>query len=115
MQNYEWYKILIRPKNAPPAWVFAPVWTILYIMIFLSLVVFFKDNNSKPDLIPLLIYGIQIGLNLSWSPIFFGMQDIKSALYIVIALDIFILLNIMVFYKTSSTAAILLIPYFIWV
>ncbi|MCI1272971.1 MAG: tryptophan-rich sensory protein [Clostridiaceae bacterium] len=114
MQNYEWYNSLVRPENSPPKWIFAPVWTILYGMIFLSLIVFLKDNHFKPTLLPLLFFGIQIVLNLSWSPVFFGLKNIKAAFYIVCFLVIFIILNIYAFYKTSPFAAILLVPYFLW-
>lgn len=114
MQNYEWYNSLVKPENSPPKWVFAPVWTILYLMIFISLIIFVKDSSFKPKLLPILIFGVQIGLNLSWSPVFFGMKDIKGAFIIVCLLVVFISLNIYTFYKTSPLAAILLVPYFLW-
>ena len=114
MQNYEWYSQLNRPELSPPKWVFPPVWTTLYILIFISLCVFIK-NNSGHRILPLIIFGIQMALNFSWSPVFFGMKNIKGALIICILMWIFIFLNIIFFYQTSKLAGILLIPYFLWV
>lgn len=114
MQNIEWYNNLNKPFLNPPDWVFAPAWTILYILITISFILFIRDGMSKQKVLPLLFFLVQIILNFLWTPAFFIFSQIKIALIILIFIWIFLLLTIITFYKHSKTAAILLIPYFIW-
>lgn len=115
MKNYQWYLLLKKPTYNPPSWIFAPVWTLLYILIFLAFLVFLRNCNFHPKPMPIIIFSVQIGLNLSWSPVFFGAKNIKGAFLIVCLLWVFILLNMYVFGKISLFSALLLIPYFLWV
>lgn len=115
MQNLEWYKTLIKPRLTPPDFVFAPVWTILYIMIGVSFFLFIRTGNISAKILPVSFFIIQLILNFSWSPVFFGMHKIKSAFVIICFMWIFILLTIITFYAHSKLAAVLLIPYFLWV
>ena len=114
MKNMFWYKQLNKPLLTPPDWVFAPVWSILYFMMFLSLFFLLKSGNLSQKLIPISLFGIQLLLNLNWNPIFFEYHKIKLAFIISILLWIFILLCIISFYPHSKIASMLLIPYFIW-
>ena len=114
MQNIEWYNNLNKPFLNPPDWVFAPAWTILYILITISFILFIRDGMSKQKVLPLLFFLVQIILNFLWTPAFFIFSQIKIALIILIFIWIILLLTIITFYKHSKTAAILLIPYFIW-
>ena len=114
MQNIEWYNNLNKPFLNHPDWVFAPVWTILYILITISFILFIKEGMSKQKIMPLLFFLIQIILNFLWTPAFFIFSQIKIALIILIFMWIFLLFTIITFYKHSKTASILLIPYFIW-
>lgn len=113
-----WYSILNKPGFNPPSWLFGPVWTILYLMIAVSLFLVWKNktkikNNSKKK--AYWIFGIQILLNSLWSIVFFGMHQILLACIVIILLWISIILNIFYFYKISKTASYLLIPYLLWV
>lgn len=114
MQNMEWYHSLNQPAIHPPDWVFAPVWSVLYIMMFLSLFLFLESDKTADKSAPLALFVIQLLLNLSWSPVFFGIKNIEAALIILIMLWIFIAVVIVMFYKHSKISAILLIPYFLW-
>lgn len=114
MQNMEWYHSLNKPAIHPPDWVFAPVWSVLYIMMFLSLFLFLESDKTADKAAPLALFVIQLLLNLSWSPVFFGIKNIEAALIILIMLWIFIAVVIVMFYKHSKISAILLIPYFLW-
>ena len=114
MFNSVWYKTLTKPALSPPNWVFLPVWTILYIMMFTSLYIYsisVEDNKYSGY----AYFIIQFLLNVSWSPVFFGLKNILFALCIIILLDITIILTIKEFYKASKISAYLLIPYFVWV
>ena len=110
-----WFHTLKKPVFSPPDWVFAPVWTILYVMIFLSIVFFLKTGGIKQKIIPLFFFIFQLLLNFSWSGVFFGMQKIGFALCIIVLLWVSLLITILLFYKHSKVSAWLLVPYFLWV
>ena len=114
MYSSQWYKNLIKPEFVPPDGIFAPVWTILYVLIFVSLIQYIlSDKNEK--LAGYVYFTIQMLLNLIWSPIFFFFQKISLALGVVILLDIFVFLTMKKFYSASKIAGYLLIPYFLWI
>ncbi|MCX6807442.1 MAG: tryptophan-rich sensory protein [Patescibacteria group bacterium] len=109
-----WYFELQKPIFNPPNWVFGPAWTLLYILIGISLFLVWKAKlcNKKSALI---IFSVQLLLNLFWSIIFFGLHAPFYALLEIVILWIFIVLNIIYFSKISKAAAYLLIPYVLWV
>lgn len=115
MFNSLWYYNLIRPRFAPPNSIFAPVWTFLYITIFAALIFYVLRKTDKNKFKGYLFFGIQLILNLLWSPVFFLVQNIGMALVIVILLDLFILLTIKHFYSVSKISALILLPYLCWV
>ena len=113
MINSSWYDSLTKPFLSPPNWLFAPVWIILYITIFVSLVLYIITPD-KEKTFGYVAFGAQLILNLAWSPVFFVMQNIPLALVIVLLLDMAILLTILEFYSVSKISGIILIPYFLW-
>lgn len=115
MYNSLWYQNLIRPPLNPPAWVFPPVWTILYILMAVALFLYAKKFTEKRKAWGFVLFFTQILVNFAWTPAFFVAQNIPLALAIVILLDILVLFNIIEFSKVSKTAAKLLIPYFLWI
>ena len=111
-----WYLTLTKPVFNPPNWIFGPVWTILYLMIGISLfLVWTTKKNTKVKKKAYLIFGIQLVLNWLWSIVFFGMQNPGLAMIVISLLWIFIILNFIFFYKISKTAGWLLVPYWLWV
>lgn len=109
-----WYVTLNKPFFSPPNWVFGPVWTILYIMMGISLcMVWISKGKLKQN--ALHLFFIQLGLNVLWSLIFFGWHNPLLALVDIIALWIAIVLTIKYFYPVSRLAAYLLIPYILWI
>lgn len=115
MQNTEWFNSLNKPLLNPPSEIFTPVWIFLYITIGLSLLLFLKDGFNKTKIIPIVFFSIQLLLNFIWSPIFFGMQNIRLAMIVIALMWLFILLTIIAFKQHNKTSAMLLIPYFLWV
>lgn len=115
MYNSLWYKSLKPPVLMPPDWVFAPVWIILYLMIFASYWIFLKADSVIKKSVAIIFFVVQLQLNFMWSTIFFAQTDILNALIIVAVMWVFILFTIIEFHKTSKLAAYLLIPYFLWV
>lgn len=112
---YSWYEYLNKPFLSPPPYVFAIVWPILYILIAVSLFLFLKDGFRREKLIPFTIFIVQLALNLMWSPIFFGLHNMKLALVVVFLMILLTAIIISYFYKFSKISAILLIPYFLWI
>ena len=110
-----WYSALIKPPFTPPAWIFAPAWIILYILIFASFIIMLTTKTNERKAGAIFIFIAQLILNLSWSPAFFVLQNPPLAFGIIILLLISIILTIIAFYKISKLSAYLLIPYLLWV
>jgi benzodiazapine receptor len=110
-----WFLTLAKPSFNPPSWVFGPVWTILYIMIGISLFLIWKAKTKSPKKTAYWVFGVQIILNALWSIAFFGMQNPGLAFLVIALLWISIIINAILFYKISKPAGYLLIPYWLWV
>lgn len=111
-----WYTTINKPFFQPPNWLFAPVWTVLYIMIGLSFgLIITKVNDSNAKQLAIKVFVIQLFLNLIWSPIFFSLQKPLFAAMVIIVLAILIILTIKMFQRLYQPAGQLLIPYLIWV
>lgn len=104
-----WYQTLNKPFFSPPNWIFGPVWTILYILMGISLYVIWTKKKVPS------VFWIQLILNALWSIIFFGMGNFALALVDIVVLWIAIVLTIKVFYKINKLAGQLLVPYLAWV
>lgn len=111
-----WYPTLNKPSFNPPNWLFAPVWTSLYILIGIAAyLVWIKRDKIAHFPRVLAIYFIQLILNLCWSFIFFSLHEIGFALFEIMILLIVIVVNAIAFYKIDKWAGYLFIPYILWV
>ena len=111
-----WYVTLSKPSFNPPNWIFAPVWTVLYIMMGIALFLVWKSTVALPiKRTAIILFSIQMLLNFFWSFIFFYLHQKAAALAEIILLWIFILATIIAFAKISKVAAWLLVPYIVWV
>lgn len=111
-----WYAQLDKPFFNPPDRVFAPVWTILYILMGLAAgLVWNSSAPPVPKQRALLLYGVQLALNLLWSLLFFGLKDPVFALVEIIVLTGTIVWCMVLFRQADARAAILLVPYLLWV
>lgn len=115
MVNLDWYHSLNLPVGTPPDWLFAPVWIVLYLMIFASFLVFIKTKSLTKKFVAFAFFVMQLFLNFMWSSIFFGLKDIQNALWVIFLMWIFLAITLYEFYKISKPASYLLIPYFLWV
>ena len=106
-----WYSEIILPSFNPPSWVFAPVWTTLYIMMSIAI---WKIWINSFDLKILKLYFIHLFFNGSWSIIFFGFHQIGLALINLIIILIFILLLMKRYLNRDKISFYLMIPYFSW-
>lgn len=114
--NLPWYETLKRPGFAPPNSVFPVVWTILYAMMAIAAWQFWRATRKVEDLkLGLIWFGIQLGLNVAWSFAFFWLQSPASGLVVILLLLLAISVTIVVFDRSSRSAALLLVPYLLWV
>ena len=111
-----WYAALKKPALNPPAWIFAPVWTVLYIMMGVSAFLIWKQGLGNDNVkTALTIFTLQLALNFAWSPVFFGMKSPLTGLVVIILMWFAILATILLFHRISQPAAYMLVPYLVWV
>ncbi|MFZ2410205.1 MAG: TspO/MBR family protein [Candidatus Methanoperedens sp.] len=111
-----WYAGIIKPSFAPPNWVFFPIWTVLFVMMGISLyLVWQKDAGEQKVKKAIFIFCIQLILNVLWSAAFFGWRSPFAGFMVILILWISIALTVISFMKISKTAGVLLIPYIAWV
>ena len=111
----DWYSKLARPPLTPPNWVFGPVWTVLYIMIAISLILYIKQARQNLTYWAIAAIVLHLITNFSWTGIFFGLQRPGWALFDIILLDLTLALLIVHFWQTSRLSSVLLWPYLVWV
>jgi len=109
-----WYATLEKPVYSPPNWIFAPVWITLYFLMGISLY-FIWTSKAKDNRKALTVFGIQLILNALWSILFFGLQSPLYGFIDILFLLVGIILTILFSYKISVLAAVLLVPYLVWV
>ena len=108
----EWYQSLAKPAFNPPNWIFAPVWSALYIIIgFVGARTYLNHRASAA----MRFWVAQMVFNFAWSPLFFGFQEIALALIVIIALLISILGFMAVSRRHDYLSALLFVPYLAWV
>lgn len=111
-----WYATLEKPFFSPPNWLFGPVWTLLYLLMGISLyLVWTARANKAQKAVAMKVFFVQLVLNSVWSIVFFGLQSPLLALLVIVGLWILIVLTIKHFLKISKIASWLLIPYLAWV
>jgi benzodiazapine receptor len=111
-----WYKGLVKPSFNPPNWIFGPVWTILYLLMGIALfLVWRRGPKTAGVMAALVLFLIQLGLNVLWSILFFGLHQPALAFFEIAALWVFILLTALKFFSLSRPAGWLLVPYLLWV
>ena len=106
-----WYSQIILPSFNPPSWVFAPVWTSLYVMMSIAI---WKIWTNSFDLELLKLYFIHLFFNGTWSVVFFGFHQIGLALVNLIIIIIFIIMLMKKYLMKDRLSFYLMIPYFLW-
>ena len=107
-----WYSQLIKSKFNPPEWIFAPVWTTLYLMMTLAIWFFWHSKNR--DMNTIYIYFIHIIFNTTWSIVFFGLHQIFLGLIVLIILIGLIITLIIRYKRVNFVSYYLMIPYSLW-
>ncbi|MGC8750192.1 TspO/MBR family protein [Hydrotalea sp.] len=110
-----WYVLLQKPVFNPPNYLFAPVWTFLYLSMGVSFYLLWNSKKSNYKQYAISAFVIQFILNIAWSFIFFYLHHVGWALAEILMIWLFILLTIVYAFKVQKWAAWLLIPYLAWV
>jgi benzodiazapine receptor len=110
-----WYQALEKPPFNPPDWLFAPVWTALYIMMGIAACRVWRLRSFEATRTAFSVFGVQLCLNLAWSFLFFGLQRIDLALLEIVILLVAIIANTIMFWRIERLAGLLFVPYVAWV
>jgi tryptophan-rich sensory protein len=107
-----WYSQLVKSNYNPPDWVFAPIWTTLYLMM--TLAIWFYWHSKNRDINTIYVYFIHIVFNTTWSIVFFGLHQILLALIVLLVLIFLITVLILKFKRVNLVSYYLMIPYLLW-
>jgi len=107
-----WYSLINKPTFNPPSWVFAPVWTTLYLMMTIAIWLFWHSKNKNIN--TLYIYFIHLIFNTTWSVVFFVFHKIFLALVVLMILIVLIIILILRFKRVNIVSYYLMIPYLLW-
>jgi benzodiazapine receptor len=111
-----WYAALEKPFFTPPNWLFAPAWITLYLLMAIAAFLIWRQGlGQKGVKSTLVVFLVQLVLNALWSVVFFGLQSPLWGMVVILALWVAILLTIIRFFRLSTAAGALLLPYILWV
>ena len=111
----EWYERLRKPAWRPPNWLFAPVWTVLYLMIAFAGWLVWREAGIGGATTALVLYAFQLLLNAAWTPVFFGLHRPDLGFAVIVVLWLSIAATVVAFAQVSAIAALLMAPYLVWV
>ena len=111
-----WYQGLVKPSFNPPNWLFGPAWTLLYLLMTVAAWLVWKQGFAAAGVkLALAVFLAQLILNTLWSILFFGLRSPLAGLVDIVVLWLAILATIVLFFRVSVPAGILLLPYIAWV
>lgn len=110
----EWYKNLNKPKFQPSAKVFPVVWAILYLLMGVAFYLILRSPISIYKVVSIMIFGVQLGINLMWTSVFFKNKNLKRSYELTVFLAIYLFITVILFYYVSPMAGILMFPYLCW-
>ena len=108
----DWYRKLEKPTWTPPDWVFPVAWTTLYLCMSIAAA---RVATLPGAGLALALWGVQIALNTLWTPVFFGLRNMRAALFVVLALWLSVAATLVAFWQLDGVAGALFLPYLIWV
>ena len=109
-----WFDALAKPGFMPPGWAFPVAWSILYILLGLSLAIILNARGARGRGLAVGIFLVQLALNFSWSPLFFAAHKVGLALAVIVAIIVLTAISAWLFARIRRTAALLLLPYLAW-
>ncbi|MBA4041972.1 MAG: tryptophan-rich sensory protein [Sphingobium sp.] len=110
-----WYAALAKPELTPPDWVFPIAWSILYVLLGVALAMIIHARGSALRMPALLMFAVQLALNLAWTPLFFGLHRVNAALILIVAMFAAAAATAGLFGRIRGEAAALMLPYLVWI
>jgi len=110
-----WYMHLTKPDHLPPDWAFLAAWIAFYVLMGLALALVINARGSRLRTPALVLFAVQMAVNLAWTPLFFGFHQVTAALITIAVLFVLALATAVMFLRIRLGAAILLLPYLAWV
>jgi translocator protein len=111
----EWYAALKKPSWNPPAWIFGPVWTLLYTLMAVAAWLVWRQDSLKARRGPLTFFLAQLLCNALWTPLFFGLHRPDLAFADIVLLWLALLGTVIAFWRVRALAGAMLLPYLAWV
>lgn len=110
-----WYAKLAKPPMTPPDWVFPVVWSVLYFMMGTALAMVLTEGRSGQIMMPVLLFFLQLGLNVGWSAVFFGQRNPLGAFFTMSLLWCVVAITTLSFAVVTFEAGLLMLPYLMWI
>lgn len=109
-----WFDALQKPAIMPPGWVFGAAWTLLYILLGLSLALILHARGARGRGVALALFAAQLLLNYAWSPIFFAYHEVGIAFWTILAMILLSAVAAFLFWRIRRSAGLLMLPYLAW-
>lgn len=113
--NSLWFQALVKPAIFPPPMWFGIVWTILYVMLGFALALVCAAWGARGRKAAIAVFLVQLGVNLAWTPVFFGQHQITGGLILIAVLDVLVIVTIALLWRVRKLAAVLMLPYLAWI
>jgi benzodiazapine receptor len=110
-----WYAVLLKPSWNPPAWLFGPAWSLLYVLMAVAAWLVWREGGWKTQQRQLRLFLLHWLLNALWTPLFFGMHQLGPAFAEIIILWLVLAATLISFWGVRKIAGVLLVPYLAWV
>lgn len=109
-----WFAALEKPDIMPPGWAFGAAWTLIYILLGLSIAIVLNARGAPNRRRAIIIFTVGMLLNFAWSPLFFGMHQTRAALFLLAAMIGLTLATFFIFVRIRRSAGLLILPYLAW-
>ncbi|MEO1044310.1 MAG: TspO/MBR family protein [Pseudomonadota bacterium] len=113
-EDNPWFAALVKPDAQPPGWAFGAAWAVLYVMIGFAVSLVLNARNAPMRWVAVGFWVAQLALNLFWSLYFFGMHQVTSAFYLLLAIFVLAMITTLMFGRIRALAAWLMVPYLAW-
>jgi benzodiazapine receptor len=110
-----WFQSLVKPSIFPPPVWFGIVWSALYLMLGFALALICAAWGARGRGLAIAVFVVQFVVNMAWTPVFFGANQITNALILISVLDVLVIVTIVLFWRVRKSAALLMLPYLAWI
>lgn len=111
----ELYQEIVRPSWSPPAAVFGPVWTALYVLMGTATFLIWRRTSGERRRLALGVFAVQLAFNAAWTPVFFGLESFFAALVVIVGVWASVLAMMVVYMRRDRLAGAMIVPLLLWV